>query len=408
MNIFDFYSDSSKHSELSALLTLGAQKHPGELSSNFLEKDIWVTEILRLLYEEGLVGDHAIAFKGGTALSKCWRAIERFSEDIDLSIHWSDLAGEENEEAAWLQTTKNPSQQQKFRKKQTKRLEAWSEELVSRLNERFSAYGIDGLQAVLEPGSEGEKIDIHFPRVTGNENRYQLDHILLEFGARNRGRPTIEHPVCCYLSEVPELSELALPECKVQVFEPAYILWEKLTALHQFSTQTKEPNPDRLARHWYDVDCLMEKRIADPLTTQKAMRDVVEMKKQRWAQSGVNYDEVPKGQLRLIPEPERLKTIAKDHQDSVNGRMFFTRPDDFSDIIERLTNVESSINAINDGFEKWFMENHRFVYSGAWAQAISDFQGRTLRSVFSLRDNTERSIHDLRKKLREARADNAQ
>ena len=93
MHILDFYRDPTKHDELKQLLQLGAQKHPAGLPANFLEKDLWVTEILRLLYEEQLIGDFSVAFKGGTALSKCWKVIDRFSEDIDLSIHWADLAG---------------------------------------------------------------------------------------------------------------------------------------------------------------------------------------------------------------------------------------------------------------------------------------------------------------------------
>jgi predicted nucleotidyltransferase component of viral defense system len=68
MNIFEFYTAPAKHNELLEILTIGAQNHPDGLAANFLEKDIWVTEILRLLYEEKLMGEHAIAFKGGTAL----------------------------------------------------------------------------------------------------------------------------------------------------------------------------------------------------------------------------------------------------------------------------------------------------------------------------------------------------
>lgn len=56
---------------------LGTRKHEDGLPDLFLEKDLWVTEILRLLYEERLLGDYAVAFKGGTALSKCWKAIDR-------------------------------------------------------------------------------------------------------------------------------------------------------------------------------------------------------------------------------------------------------------------------------------------------------------------------------------------
>ena len=47
-----------------------------------VEKDYYVTMILKLLSEE--VPDYV--FKGGTSLSKCHHAIDRFSEDIDIAF----------------------------------------------------------------------------------------------------------------------------------------------------------------------------------------------------------------------------------------------------------------------------------------------------------------------------------
>ena len=345
MSIFSLYADASNFGELSDLLTLGAQKHPAGLGASFLEKDIWVTEILRLLYDEGFVGEHAIAFKGGTALSKCWNVIERFSEDIDLSIHWADLAKADNEQEAWDKSVQSGNQRKKFRDQQTERLTAWSLSLVERLNSRFAQYGIENLSAALEPDSRGEKIDVHFPRATANDNQYQLDHILLEFGGRNRGRPTVTKDISCYLSEIPDLKSIIFPVASVQAFDPEYILWEKLTALHQFSTQEKEPSPERLARHWYDVDCLLKNQIADPLTSNQARNDVVEMKTQRWAERGVDYREVLHNNLILVPsETGRLASIAKDHKKAIDGGMFFHRPDDFDEIIARLAEAQNRIN----------------------------------------------------------------
>ena len=143
MHILDFYQDSRKQEELKQFLTLGAQKHPQGLPANFLEKDLWVTEILRLLYDEKLMGDFAVAFKGGTALSKCWKVIERFSEDIDLSVHWADLAGVDDEKSAWEKSTRSGKQREKFRKEQTRLLMDWSTSLVDRLNERLAQYDIE-------------------------------------------------------------------------------------------------------------------------------------------------------------------------------------------------------------------------------------------------------------------------
>lgn len=49
---------------------------------DIVEKDYYVTMILRLLSERLPF----IVFKGGTSLSKCHKAIKRFSEDIDITI----------------------------------------------------------------------------------------------------------------------------------------------------------------------------------------------------------------------------------------------------------------------------------------------------------------------------------
>ena len=54
------------------------------LSPDAIEKDWWVTMTLRALF--ACECSNHIVFKGGTSLSKAWNLIERFSEDIDISI----------------------------------------------------------------------------------------------------------------------------------------------------------------------------------------------------------------------------------------------------------------------------------------------------------------------------------
>jgi hypothetical protein len=55
------------------------------LSELIIEKDFWVVWLLEQLFAlSQTVGP--FTFKGGTSLSKGFRAIQRFSEDIDISI----------------------------------------------------------------------------------------------------------------------------------------------------------------------------------------------------------------------------------------------------------------------------------------------------------------------------------
>lgn len=63
-----------------------------QIPTIYVEKDYWVTYALFNIYKEDIGND--TVFKGGTALSKCYNIIERFSEDIDFVV--LRRAGESN------------------------------------------------------------------------------------------------------------------------------------------------------------------------------------------------------------------------------------------------------------------------------------------------------------------------
>lgn len=57
--------------------------------AEILEKDIWLCQVLGLLFS--LPCRKPMAFKGGTSLSKVYQAVERFSEDIDVTVDYRSL-----------------------------------------------------------------------------------------------------------------------------------------------------------------------------------------------------------------------------------------------------------------------------------------------------------------------------
>ena len=72
-----------------------------------LEKDFWVCWTLKELFRLQDIGEHLI-FKGGTSLSKVFKVIERFSEDIDVSIDrgWLLDSAAQNEPEAGARATR--------------------------------------------------------------------------------------------------------------------------------------------------------------------------------------------------------------------------------------------------------------------------------------------------------------
>ncbi len=71
-----------EHDDFDQAMLRAAEKFA--VSEQFVEKDYYVTEILRVIADR--LGDKAM-FKGGTSLSKGWGLISRFSEDIDLFVN---------------------------------------------------------------------------------------------------------------------------------------------------------------------------------------------------------------------------------------------------------------------------------------------------------------------------------
>ncbi len=60
--------------------------------AEILEKDIWLCQVLDTLFQ--LSCRKPMAFKGGTSLSKVYKAIDRFSEDIDVTVDYRSLVAD--------------------------------------------------------------------------------------------------------------------------------------------------------------------------------------------------------------------------------------------------------------------------------------------------------------------------
>jgi len=63
--------------------TIEAAAERLNISATAIEKDYWVSEVLRVLAAR----HHGnFLFKGGTSLSKAFQIVDRFSEDVDILI----------------------------------------------------------------------------------------------------------------------------------------------------------------------------------------------------------------------------------------------------------------------------------------------------------------------------------
>jgi len=89
MNIWQKYTTDEK------IVMLQNTAEKNNIKEQAVEKDWWVSMILYALSKTSC--SKSLLFKGGTSLGKAWNLIERFSEDIDLSINRSFFKKENKE-----------------------------------------------------------------------------------------------------------------------------------------------------------------------------------------------------------------------------------------------------------------------------------------------------------------------
>jgi len=88
---------ANQRSELFEQSSLRRGIHPA-----IVEKDFWVCWVLKHLFESEELSKNLV-FKGGTSLSKVYRIIDRFSEDIDLVLNWELLGYGKDEQDPWAE-----------------------------------------------------------------------------------------------------------------------------------------------------------------------------------------------------------------------------------------------------------------------------------------------------------------
>lgn len=306
------------------------------LTPEIVEKDFWVCWVLKNLFESELA--ESVVFKGGTSLSKVYGYIERFSEDIDLILNWSDnTAGDPME-------PRSKTKQGAFNEK----LLEWSNrtirETVYPVVESFCA-GV--CTPALEETSSGcPIIAIRYPQAVQRGN-YLRPEIRLEIGALAAWEPFRGADVVPYAAEAfPQLFHDARAQVKVTTDERTF--WEKATILH---AEAGRPQGNtfrpRYARHYYDL--VMLARHADlkrrAFANLPLLQRVVDFKKRFYGGSAwTAYDAAKPGSFRLLPPDYSMDALAHDYE--AMAEMIYGERPDLQTILAELRALQDEINAL--------------------------------------------------------------
>ena len=313
-----------------------------EIEAAIVEKDFWVCWTLRRVFEILQFRPHLI-FKGGTSLSKVYHAIERFSEDVDLSLSRRDLGFADD---------RDPEQTGISKKEARRRLDALvtecqmvvSEKLVPELRQNFAGVlGSRGWSVELDPADPQTVIFAYPSSKLSGVMDYVRPAIRLEMGARSDDWPAAEAEIVPYAAEVfPDL--FTIRTCRVKTLAAERTFWEKATLLHaEYHRPLDKPSRERLSRHYYDLYRLASQPIADRALEQLGLLErVIAHKSFFFAQSWAHYETARPGSFRLLPSADRMDELRRDYQ--AMAPMIFGKAPEWSDMVCELERLEARIN----------------------------------------------------------------
>jgi Nucleotidyl transferase AbiEii toxin, Type IV TA system len=272
--------------------TIDAAAEQLDVSPTAVEKDYWVTQVLRALARDF---DNDFIFKGGTSLSKGYHILERLSDDIDVLV----LPGD--------------------RGKGT----------VDRLMKNMGEVAAEATEGQTERSGAAE---------TGVHRAYRVSYpamhepteairtsVLLEMGVRGGPNPHERVVVSSLLGGALEAAGTNIGDYEdlrpfeIEVLHPSRTLLEKLCLIHSLAIQvsTKAIATDQLrrhGRHFYDIFKLLgDQRVldflAEPGYVDQIITSIEEVSRQEF---GIEGDPRPEGGFANSPAFDRDSIVSEE------------------------------------------------------------------------------------------------
>jgi hypothetical protein len=319
------------------------------ITQQIVEKDFWVCWTLKLLFSRPEFAPHVV-FKGGTSLSKVFKVIGRFSEDIDLSIGLPLLGYDDS----FLTADTSPTQMRRHIERVEAKCAAFVKNefrvtlentIRDELGQRSG--GGNWLEYQVEGATKSPVLVFRYPAVIPPEAgaSYIEQSVKMELGSLTDQRPVGRHRIAPLIAEIVAEGDFEDFSGEVVALEVERTFWEKATILHaEFHRPETQALKDRMARHYADFADLWKHPAGVPARAQfDLLARVVAFKSRYYPSKWARYDLARPGTLRLCPPATRKPELAEDYRRM--AVMYFQEPLSFLEILTTLQQAETEINS---------------------------------------------------------------
>ncbi len=301
-----------------------------------IEKDWWVVRTLELVFQTS-IAPHTV-FKGGTSLSKAWNLIDRFSEDIDLALDRKFLG---------FDKAMSGAQVSKLRKQSFHFI---SETFYPELKRKFQQGGFDEVKVQLGEIRDTDQdpliIEVYYPGVTKKAS-YIQPRVLVEIGSRSLIEPHTQKLFSSLVGEFYKNQSFADTAITIPTVNPERTFLEKIFLLHEeFQKSGDKVRVDRLSRHLYDIEKMMDTPYANEALTNKVLyQSIVEHRRTITPLRGIDYSNHAPDKINPIPPAAILHKWKKDYE-TMQEFMIYKESLPFDKLIERMIELKARINIL--------------------------------------------------------------
>ena len=311
-----------------------------------VEKDWWVSRTLEIIFQME-IAKHLV-FKGGTSLSKAWKLINRFSEDIDLAID-KDFFG----------FTKDLGKNQRDKHRKTAGIYT-TETFFKELEAAFKIKGFENLEfKVIDTGDSDQDpriLEIYYSNVIPADTKYILPRVQIEVSCRSLREPFTVKSFGALIDEDFAGKDFTEPLFDVPTVNAERTFLEKLFLLHEeFHRPIDKMRVDRLSRHLYDIYHLTKAGIAEQSINDKALYETIVAHRYKFSRVGnVDYNLHNPKTLNPIPLESKMGEWKADYTKMKEDMIYEENKPTFEDLINNLEEVKNKLQIVDWNFELRF------------------------------------------------------
>jgi hypothetical protein len=312
-----------------------------------IEKDLWVTVLLHILF--GKNGSKDILFKGGTSLSKGFNLIDRFSEDIDVTYSIETLKEHYGEfENPWNYFENETKWSNKKLEKELDNLKNIGQKYTDEILLKIIENGLKEITNLeFEVSSKDEMtLYIKYPKILDDieyGGSYINPVVKIEAGVRSARVPTIKKEINSFFEQVLGKSETI----EVEILRPDRTFWEKVTILHAENSRNDPSRIEKrnhLSRHIYDIAKLYKSEYGQmAIDNLELLADVVNHKSTFYKDNKADYENATPKNIRILPTKELNDSFRDDYEDMAKTMIVGDVPT-YQELLEILNEIKLELS----------------------------------------------------------------